>query len=97
MALFPFIFFDREAWNRLSEYSKNNSINHETIHLRQQIELLIIPFYLWYGIEWIIKFFRYGKRSYYNLGFEREAVENEKDNLYLCNRKFWAFLKYIKR
>ena len=46
---------------------------HEAIHWRQQMEMFILPFYVWYLIEWIIKLFRYGKRAYYNLSFERAA------------------------
>jgi hypothetical protein len=26
-------------------------VNHEKIHLRQQLELLVLPFYVWYIIE----------------------------------------------
>ncbi|MCL2312314.1 MAG: hypothetical protein FWC41_07500 [Firmicutes bacterium] len=72
------------------------TIRHETIHTRQMIELLVIPFYLWYGIEWLIKLPKYGmKNAYYNLSFEREAYENHNDINYLNNRKLFSFLKYI--
>lgn len=30
-------------------------LNHERIHTRQQIEMLVLPFYLWYIVEWLIR------------------------------------------
>lgn len=30
-------------------------INHESIHTAQMKEMLYIPFYIWYGIEWLIR------------------------------------------
>lgn len=92
ITVFPFIFLKRKSL-------KGNKvlINHETIHLKQQLELLIIFFYLLYILEWSIKLFKYKNRylAYKNLSFEREAYENECDENYLKNRKFWAFLKYL--
>jgi hypothetical protein len=38
-------------------------------------EILYIPFYLWYGVEWLIKLF-YKGNAYRNLSFEREAYDN---------------------
>lgn len=70
-------------------------IRHETIHTEQMKELLIVPFYLVYLVEWIIKLFVHGKQSYRNISFEREACENEQDTTYLNNRKRWAFVRYI--
>ena len=64
-------------------------INHERIHLRQQIELLVIPFYIWY----LASYFRNG---YMNVSFEREAYANDHNLDYLKTRKFWSFLKYRK-
>lgn len=51
-------------------------INHEKIHTKQMQELGYVFFYLFYLVEWIIKLFRYGKHSYYNISFEREAYQN---------------------
>lgn len=74
-------------------------LNHERIHLRQQIELLIIPFYLCYGIEFIIRYFQYKNwdKAYRNISFEREAYGNESDLEYLKKRKFWGFLKFKEK
>lgn len=72
-------------------------INHERIHLRQQVELLILPFYLWYGIEFVIRLLilRDKNQAYRSISFEREAYENEKDLNYLKSRSFWSFLNYF--
>lgn len=78
---------------------KDNAVflNHESIHLRQQLELLLIIFYLWYGTEFIFRLFQYGNRNkaYRNISFEREAYHNESDSNYLKDRKFYRFLKYL--
>ena len=91
LAFFPFVFV---------KYSldKNNPvfINHERIHLRQQLELLILPFFIWYFTEFLLRFIQYGNRdlAYRNISFEREAYANEKDLDYLNKKYFWNFLKY---
>ena len=57
--------------------------NHEKIHGKQQIELLIIPFYLIYFIEWLAK-------GYYNISFELEAYDNQNNEKYLKTRKIFG-------
>ena len=92
MALYPFIFL------RDKSLKKNEVvINHEKIHLRQQLEFLIIPFYIWYGIEFLIHLiqFKDSTKAYLRISFEREAYANERDLTYLKKRKFWAFRRYI--
>ena len=64
-------------------------INHEKIHLKQQLELLIIPFYIWYLIS-------LHRKGYMNISFEKEAYANEADLDYLNKRKPYSFLKYTK-
>lgn len=92
ITLYPFIFLRYK-------YLKGDSalINHEKIHLKQQLELLIIFFYLFYFFEWIIKLFKYKNRyiAYRNLSFEREAYQNEINLNYLKTRKNWAFINYL--
>lgn len=72
-------------------------LNHERIHFRQQLELLLVFFYVWYGLEFLIRWFQYKNRhlAYRNISFEREAYTKEKDLDYLKKRSFWRFLKYI--
>ena len=73
-------------------------INHEKIHIRQQIELLVVPFFLWYGLEFLIRLlqFKNARQAYLNISFEREAYQNEKNLHYLKQRSFWNFIKFLK-
>lgn len=72
-------------------------INHEKIHIRQQLELLIFPFFLWYFLEFLIRYLQYKNRkeAYRNISFEREAYKNETSFNYLKKRGLYSFLKYI--
>lgn len=72
-------------------------LNHEKIHIRQQLELLVIPFFIWYGLEFIVRYFQYKSwnKAYMNISFEREAYQNEKNLHYLKQRSFWNFRKYL--
>jgi hypothetical protein len=82
-----------------SSQNKSDSvlINHEKIHLRQQLELLILPFFLWYGLEFLIRLLilRNRQLAYKSISFEQEAYANEKDLHYLKQRSFWKFLNYF--
>jgi len=92
MALYPFILV------RYPKLLKNRIfINHEKIHLRQQIEMLILPFYLWYGIEYLVRLIQYKNayKAYANISFEREAYAKEGTFNYLKKRRFWAFLSFL--
>lgn len=73
-------------------------LNHERIHLRQQAELLVIFFYLWYGLEFLMRLVFCGNRhkAYKTISFEREAYHYERDFNYLKKRKFFGFLKFLK-
>lgn len=53
-------------------------VEHERTHWEQQKEMLILPFFVWYGLEWVIKLFRYDN-AYRNISFEREARYNGLD------------------
>ena len=90
MALFPFILLKTKTPARLL-------INHERIHLRQQIEMGLVVFYIWYFAEYLIRLVQYKKHylAYLHISFEREAFRNQDDFEYLEKRKFWAFLKYV--
>lgn len=91
LTFFPFVFLTDKD-------DKLNTvfINHEKIHIRQQLELLILPFYIWYLSEYLFRLIQYKdrKKAYFNISFEREAYANEKDLNYLKKRSFWNFLKY---
>lgn len=70
-------------------------VRHETIHTEQMKELLFVPFYVLYVLEWLVKLCFYGKKAYRNISFEREAYSNDEDTCYLLTRRRFAFLKYI--
>lgn len=93
ITIFPFVFLK-------SKQLKENHIliNHEKIHLRQQLELLVIPFYIFYATEFLVRLIQYKnwRKGYLNISFEREAYLNESDLEYLNNRPLWAFLKYLR-
>ena len=92
LTVFPFVFVKYRC-------DKENLVflNHEQIHLRQQLELLIIPFFIWYFLEFFLRLIQYKNLdlAYRNISFEREAYANEKDLGYLKSRSFWNFLKYV--
>ncbi len=92
ITLFPFIIVSE---NNLKQNPV--MINHEKIHIRQQMELLILPFFIWYGIEFLMKWFLCKDKNvaYRTISFEKEAYENEKDLNYLKKRSFWKFLNYL--
>lgn len=94
LTVFPFIFF---KYKKLKENSV--LINHEKIHLKQQLELLIIPFFVVYILEFLFRLLQYRNwhLAYRNISFEREAYSNEKALDYLKRRSFWNFVKYFKK
>jgi hypothetical protein len=91
MALFPFILVRKPN-------PHPTLLNHERIHLRQQAELGIVPFYVWYVVEYVIRRFQYRDhyRAYRNISFEREAFTNDQDLTYLKKRSFWGFWQYLR-
>ena len=93
LTIFPFIFLKEKK-----DVSNPVMMQHEKIHIRQQMELLILPFFIWYGIEYFIRILQYKNKhlAYRNISFEREAYANESQNNFLQKRRFWNFLKYLK-
>jgi hypothetical protein len=93
ITMYPFVLLKTSAL-------RNNEVllNHENIHLRQQLELLIIPFYIIYVVEFFVRFVQYRnwQLAYKNISFEREAYKHENDLGYVNSRKFWQFLKYLR-
>ena len=68
-------------------------INHERIHSAQQRELLYLPFFIWYVVEWIILLVKYrnGRKAYFNIRFEKEAYRHQSDLKYLKKRKHYRY------
>ena len=92
ITFFPFVFLKHKHLK-----SDMNIVNHEKIHLRQQLELLVLPFYVWYSVEFLIRLLVYKNwtKAYQNISFEREAYTNEKDLNYLQSRSLWKFIGYL--
>jgi hypothetical protein len=92
MSIFPFILVQNKQFKH-----DEVLIRHETIHIMQEMELLVLPFYILYLFNYGINYFKYRDhhKAYLNIIFEREAYHCETDVNYLKNRQFWASLKYI--
>ncbi|TWR29873.1 hypothetical protein FPZ43_08460 [Mucilaginibacter pallidiroseus] len=92
MALFPFILVKEKSMKRDVAL-----INHEKIHLLQQAELLVLPFYILYLLNYMINLIKYKRhyQAYLNIAFEREAYANETNMGYLNKRKYYNWLRYF--
>ncbi len=92
MALFPFILIKRRR-----DFANEQLLRHEHIHIRQQLELLILPFYLFYLLNYFVNLIIYFNhdKAYRNIVFEKEAYENDGNIGYLRSRRAWSFLKYF--
>lgn len=90
MALFPFILVKTEQHKQ-----DPTLIRHETIHLKQAAELLAIPFYVLYLLNYLVNRVKYKSHqaAYMNIVFEREAYRNEQNEAYLKHRKLWAWMR----
>ncbi len=92
VTIFPFIILKSKLDKQIETL-----VFHERIHIRQQLEMLIVLFYIWYLIEFLIKWIIYkdSKLAYRNISFEREAYVNEYYFNYHKKRKFWNFIHYL--
>lgn len=90
MTLYPFVLVNKKVL-------KANLIllQHEQIHLQQQKELLILPFYVIYLLCYLYNLWRFKDHytAYMQIPFEREAYRHETETDYMARRKFWAWLK----
>lgn len=68
-------------------------INHERIHTRQMLELLVVPFYVIYVLEWLTRTILYRGdtyKAYRRITFENEAYAHGADLGYLSRRRPYA-------
>ncbi len=72
-------------------------INHEKIHFRQQVEMLFVLQWLLYVLFYFINRLKgmNHDKAYRNNPFEKEAFANDWDLNYLKKRKFLSWLNYI--
>ena len=90
ITIFPFIFIRDEG--------DKTTIRHERIHIEQQRELWLIPFYIlyiWYWLKGKLKGMN-SQEAYMNIPFEREAHLKSYDPRYLLKRRKHAWKIYIK-
>lgn len=92
ITLFPFIIAKSKQYFRDKKF-----VNHEHIHLRQQLELLLLPFYALYLLNYCINLVKYRnhQKAYLNICFEREAYKHEGNEIYLSKRKPFAWIHYL--
>lgn len=74
ITLFPFVFHNGSPLQK-------HEIRHESVHLWQQLALLILPFFVLYLLFWLYGLVRYRNalRAYYQIPFERSAYLLEKE------------------
>lgn len=94
--VFPFIFTKIDIGTDY-RIKINVHLRHEITHLKQQVELLIIPFFILYLLNYLVNLviYRNRKKAYRNICFEREAYKNQNSRNYLPNRKPYSFIKYL--
>jgi hypothetical protein len=94
MAIWPFILIR-------NEHLRNNKrlINHELIHHKQQVELLLLPFYILYLLNYLVNLviFKSHSKAYENIVFEKEAYANEQNLNYLKERRIFNWVKYFNK
>ena len=92
LTLYPFILLRYKTLKQ-----DKRIMNHERIHIYQQAELLVLPFYLIYLIEFIVGLIKYKNKriAYLNISFEQEAYKHDVDLNYLKERKLWAWISLI--
>jgi hypothetical protein len=88
ITLWPFVFIRDEGNDR--------TVNHETIHIKQYNELLVVGFLLLYAYDWLHGMIKYRDRAvaYYRIRFEQEAYENDNNVHYINERQHYAWTKY---
>ncbi len=93
LSIYPFIFLKHQ-------YLKTDKIliNHEKIHLKLQIELLWVFFFIWYTFEYFIRLLqcKNHQNAYKKISFEKEAYFFICNLDYLKTRKLFSFLSYFK-
>lgn len=83
---------------RAGSTMSEEELNHERIHTAQMKEMLYVPFYIWYCVEYLIKrWSRTQSEAYEAIGFEREAYDNQDNLTYLESRRHYAWRAYLSK
>jgi len=127
ITLAPFGIYVNQKYSTVENLNPQTK-NHESIHWKQQMEMIVagfvlsllastlfiwvsfhwwvIPilllfpflfFYLWYLIEWVVRIPINGKKAYMSLAMEREGYQNRSNLNYLDNKKWFRWLRYLKK
>ena len=98
IALFPVVILRekyRDSKDKFWVKRAKQVINHESIHFQQALELGVLPFYLFYVLEWLLKLPFYGASAYENISFEREAYGNDDNLEYLNTRERYNWVRLV--
>lgn len=90
MNILGIVFLRKDYLSEVSEEHLVRTMNHETIHTAQMIELLFVGFYVIYLLEWLYRLVFHTKTAYRGISFEREAYGHEDEPEYLETRKHFA-------
>ncbi len=91
LTVWPFIFV------RTDTVPTRQLLTHEEIHARQQLEMLWLPFFVWYGAEWLVRLCVDRRTAYRNIAFEQEAYRNDWNEDYLTERKPYSWMRLLFR
>lgn len=95
--LFGVVFVRKKYKQYANTFIMKQTLNHESIHTAQMRELLFIPYYLLYLLEWIYRLTTPPmKTAYRDISFEREAKANQQNFDYVEQRKPYSFIKYLR-
>ena len=96
--IFPFIVMRSKPESKKGIDRWNKTLNHESIHFNQSIELLVVFYLLIYGCHYLIGRAKGMSHydSYKNVVFEKESNTHEWEFDYLKNRPLfnWGREKY---
>lgn len=94
LTVYPFIFVRKDQRGKYT----STAFRHEKTHALQQRELLLLPFLVLYGLEWIVKMplCRFDRhRAYRSISFEQEAYATQREIDYNMIRSSYAWRKYV--
>lgn len=88
----PIVFFSEKR-----EAVPESSIQHETIHFFQQLEMLFVFHWILYAYFYALGYYRSGKTrsAYLSNPFELEAYDNQDKKDYMKNRGWFSWTKYL--
>ena len=91
LCLWPWcIFYNKEKHSDIL-------LNRKLIFLEQEKELLFIGFYLWFILEYIVRFLKTlsFRCAYVNMSFVQEVEFGESDLDYVINRHHYDWSKWL--